>query len=862
MRKPKQVFLPVLILTIVIMSNLFAQTAASPEKHFGFQMGTDRKLIDWKQITAYFDLLSEKSDRLLVRKLGETTLGRPYIMAIISSAENIDKLPKYQEIQHKLANPYDLTEHDAKKLVKNGKAVIMLNMNIHSTEIGSSQESVELAWELAFSQDERIRKILDQVIILLIPSANPDGQQMVTDWYRKYVGTEYEGCRLPWLYHHYAGHDNNRDWFLFNLQESRLLAPILYKEWYPEIIFDQHQMGSSGPRMYLPPYSDPVNLNVHPELMAEVNMLGKHVISDLHDQGFKGITSAMGFNAYFEGTMSKTPLWHNMVGILSEMASVNLASPKYFPRGSLGTWGPERLKYNQRSGFLDPWKGGWWRLRNIIEYEKAATFSILELTATYKEKFMLNFFRLNKKSLEQGKSQPPYAYIIPDNQHDPGSAEAMLKKLELNGIKIYKSSKPLFLNNRVWENSFIIPLSQPCRPCIKDLFEKQAYPDLKSYPGGPPKRPYDFAGWTVPLQMGVQTIPVMKPLDIPLELVTNYSFITLKPLETGVKYIYFDRRNNNAYGLVNDLVKAGVDIFWINEKIIIKDRELPQGTFFVKGNESVKIWRLAEKWQVPLSGGPAPASPSYQLKTTRLAIYQPWTANMDEGWTRLVLDNFHYSYQVIHNSEIKKGQLNSKFDAIILPAIRSHTIAAGRDPGGRPGYAKTPLKYCGGLGRAGAAALKKFVNNGGTLITIGSSCDYTIEQLHLPVENVLKNVSTNEFFIPGSLLEMTLDLENPLSWGMPEKIAVRFANHPAFRLRSYNRQSTAVGFYQDHNPLLSGWLIGDKLIAGQTALAEIPVNKGRVILFGFGVQSRAQTSGTFKLLFNAILTSNVKTVLQ
>ena len=345
--KARYVSVSILLVIMLLPGALLGDSLLTPEKKFGFPMGADRKLIDWNQISDYFFYLGKNSDRIVVEELGKTTLGKPFILTIISSAENIKNLERYKKIQQQLANPYNLTPEKAKTLIDQSKTIVLVSLNIHSTEIASSQESVELAYELATRSDKKVKKILDNVILLLIPSLNPDGQQMVVDWYRKYVGTPAEGSYMPWLYHHYAGHDNNRDWYMFNLKESRLTAPVLYRDWFPEIVYDQHQMGNSGARMFMPPYSDPVNPNTHSLITAEVNMLGKHVVTDLHQQGFKGVITGMRFNAFFEGTMSKTPLWHNMVGILSEMASVRIATPIYFPRGSLGSLDASVSKYSK-----------------------------------------------------------------------------------------------------------------------------------------------------------------------------------------------------------------------------------------------------------------------------------------------------------------------------------------------------------------------------------------------------------------------------------------------------------------------------------------------------------------------------------
>lgn len=865
-------FLLIVLVLSILFSPLFvsAQPVKSPEKVFGFRMGSDKKLIDWKQVSGYFLELGERSDRVMVKELGKTTLGKPFLLSIISSEENIKNLDRYRSIQQQLANPYDLTGDRAKLLVEEGKVVVIITLNIHSTEIASSQESVELAYELATRTDPQMKKILDNVIILLVPSLNPDGLQMVVDWYRRNAGTPFEGCNMPWLYHHYAGHDNNRDWYMFSLKESRLAAGVLYHEWFPEIVLDQHQMGSTGPRLFMPPYSDPVNPNVHSTVMAEVNMLGKHVVADLQAQGFKGVITGMRFNAFFEGTMSKTPLWHNMVGILTEMASVRVATPVYLPRGSLGSYGAEVSKYSRVTDFLSPWKGGWWRLRDIIDYEKALTYSVLDLAATHKKKFMMNFYAMNRESIEKGKSESPFAFIVPLKQHDPNSASEMLRRLEINGARVFKSKSEFVYDGRTYETgTYVIPLAQPCRPFIKDLLEPQKYPDLKLYPGGPPRPPYDVTGWTLNLQMGVKIIKAKTSPDMEMELAESFEFgpsgiqnETEKPETAKSKYFIFERRYNNSFLILNELLKGNTGVYWSNAAFDVEDKHYPAGTFIVPVGEGTasKLDSLSGKYNVPVYGiaGPVPVKKTKALPP-RLGIYHPWTGNMDEGWTRLVLDNYGYSYKQLYNAEIKQGKLNKKIDVIILPDMDSVGIMEGkrswrrREP--RLGNALKPEKYRGGIGEAGVVALAEFIKAGGTLICFGQASDFAIEKIRVPAVNVLKGVDRKEFYAPGSLLKIEMDTTHPLAYGMPERAAVRLTNSPTFRLLLHIRESHAVGYYGEDDPLLSGWLKGPEKLAGRTALAEIHIDKGRVILFGFRVQSRAQTFGTFKLLFNAINTS-------
>ena len=867
MKRPSWNIIIALLVTVILVQPASGQSITSPEAHFGFQMGADRRLIDWKEITEYFMMLDSESDRVVVQELGKTTLGKPFLLTIISSAENIRNIGHYRSLHQKLANPHDLSDAEAGRLIDEGKIPVLLSLNIHSTEIGSSQESVELAFELATRNDEAVRHILDNVIVLMIPSVNPDGLQMVVDWYEKHVGTPHEGCSLPWLYHHYAGHDNNRDWFFFNLKESQLTSSILYHEWYPEIVFDQHQMGSGGPRLFLPPYDDPVNLNVHPVLMAEMNMLGKHVVADLHAQGFTGVVTDMRFNAFFQGVMARTPIWHNMLGILSEAASARLATPMFYPRGSLGKYGPERPRYNTVNSYLEPWEGGWWRLRDIIEYEKASTYSILDLAATYKEKFMTNFYNMNKEAIEKGETEPPFAFIFPLDQHDPSSAYELLKRLRYHNVKIYRSSSSFTYDGKPYpENTIIIPLDQSCRAAIKDLLEPQIYPNLEQYPDGPPKPPYDFTGWTLQLQMGVNIVQADAPLSVDLRPAEDLAFAEPIDIDLSAVTYLIERRYNNTYIILNELLKEGYDVHWLDETVSLKDEEYPPGTIIIPRQRGAydRLKRLSETYKVSVySLSESIGAKQTRVQLPRLAVYQPWTASMDEGWTRLVLDNFHFQYTPLHNEEVKKGKLRDSYDVILVADMSVANIVEGKRRWRGPptlGTPAKPEKYRGGIGKEGVEALKDFVREGGTLITIGDACDLAIDKFRIPARDVLKDLDRKDYYAPGSLFQIRLNNEHPIGYGMPEYPAIRVTNSPAFQLLPYEREIHAVGYFEGENPLLSGWLIGPEKIAGQTVLAEIPWEEGRFILFGFGVQSRGQTYGTFKLLFNAILTSNMEEV--
>lgn len=868
--KPYQltIWAAVLALQVLLINvrSLMAQIEP-PEKFVGFKIGEDRKLFGWQTVVDYFRRLDAASDRIKLEELGETTLGKPFLMAIISSSFNLSNLAKYKNLQKQAAKPRHLTDEDAHLLAKANKAVVMITLNIHSTEIASSQEAIELAYRLATDNSASMKRILDNVIILLIPSMNPDGMQRVVDWYDQYLDTPFEGSRLPYLYHHYAGHDNNRDWFMMNLVETRLVCQQYYQEWFPEVIYDQHQMHSGSARVFLPPYADSVNPNLHPLLFAQMNKVGKHIVSELQAQNFRGIVTGAFDTAWWEGTSVMTPWWHNMMGILSKVASVRLATPLYYPRGSLtgGDRGslPER---ESRMNFLEPWPGGWWRLRDIIDYELAITFSLLDLVAREKEAIIYNFCKMNIDAIEKGQNEPPFAFVVPRSQHDPITAMQMISVLMQGGVEVHQAEDDFLAGNMKFKKgSHVILLSQPFRPYVKHMMERQRYPDLRTYSGGPLATPYDIASWTLPLMMGVETVTVDAPFEADLRKVNSIECPagSLVPKEKG-NYLV-SHKTNRSFALVNYLLRRGRKVFWLKNETVVEGRTFQPGAIYIpfKQIKPREMDLLAQKLAIDVlqTDEKLNGEPAYRLKGFRLGLYQPFTANVDEGWTRFVLDQFEFRYKSIYNTNIKKSDLKGDFDAIIIPDMRPKRIVHGGQEEHPDIYTpQLPTQYQGGITEDGVKRLQEFVEQGGTLITLDSACDFAIEQFGLPAENVLKDAEDEEFFCPGSLLEIVVDNTEPIAYGMPTKAAAMFVHSPALRPIYWSKRTGVPAYYPDYNPLLSGWILGEDKAQGLAAVLDIPVGKGRVILIGFRAQHRAQTPGTYKFLFNAIHLSKAEEV--
>ncbi len=835
---------------LIFTSYCFSQLL-TPEEFFGFRMGTDYKLARYDKIVDYFHSLDQNSDKIQVVELGKTTENNPFIMAIISSADNLEHLEKYKRIQSRLANPDSLSDDAAKKLIAEGKTVALINCNQHSTEIGSSQMSVELAYKLITENSPKINKILDEVIFLLIPSLNPDGQIMVVDWYNKYRETPFEGGRMPWLYHKYVGHDNNRDHFMLTQKETKMIAKVLYKEWFPQILLDQHQMGNSGPRLFIPPFADPANPNVDSIILREVALIGSYMATALEQKGYSGVGSGMIFTAWWEGGLVRTPWWHNIVGLLSEAASVRIASPLFQK--------PEDLREEYRglpgkkrtNNFPNPWLGSWWRLRNIVDYELVISLALLEVGARYKDMFLHNFYLLGKKAIEKGNKESPYAYIIPPNQHDKGTASLMLQKLMESGVRVHQAQYPFRADEITFpENTYVILLAQPYRNYIKDLLEEQRYPDMRLYPKGPPLRPYDLTGWTLSLQMGVNIIEANKPFEAELIELKKYPVyqVTING-KAGYAYL-MSPQANNSYIAINRLLKKQFSLYRSLKPFNSGRNLFSPGSIIIPKKSGLHslLTEWTENLQLDIHTiNSRPSIPCYKLKSPKIGLYQPWTANMDEGWTRWILEQYEFPYKILHNSDILEQNQMNNLQTIILPDIRAERIIEGNKQG------TMPPQYCGGLGIDGIVNLKTFVKNGGTLICLDSSTIFAIKCFGLPVENVLEGHKPEEFFCSSSLLDIEVDNNHPLAFGMPSHAIAVFTHSPAFEiLPTFQNKPEVIAKYPESTPLRSGWLIGETKLFNKAALLNVPYGKGNIILIGFRAQNRAQPHNTFKILFNSI----------
>jgi hypothetical protein len=742
----------------------------APAQFLGFEPGEDRKLPEWRNVVAYFEALDRASPRVTVRTLGRTTLGRPFLAAFFGDSATLADLPRYQEIQRKLADPR-LVSGDAERrqLMADGKVVVLVTSSIHSTEVGGFFTPLRLAERLV-GEDAEAQAIRRDAIVILVPSLNPDGVDIVGDWYRSSLGTRWEGSGPPTLYHHYTGHDNNRDWYAFTQVETQMVIDSLYSRWHPQVVNDVHQQGAASARIFIPPYMDPVEPNIDPVLMAGVAQMGKAMTWRMLAEGFTGVANNTSYDAWTPARAYQH--YHGAIRILTETASAQLATPITMPFDSL------RAGYNvdpkvANVDHLAPWSGGRWTLGDIVRYQTAASWALLAQAAEDRAQWLQSFARVQANGLAgrraPGRGDWPATIVIPTQPARDTAVNAVVRILQRGQVELHRATAAFTADGKQYPaGSLLVHTAQPYGAFAKALLEVQRYPNLREYPGGPPKRPYDVTAHTLPLLYGLEVA-------------------------------------------------------------------------FARDSVAAPSAPLAPQAQTRWA-----ARGLSDSKARRVALFHNDAPSMDEGWTRWLLDQHRIPYTVVNARELRAGRLRARYDAILLPEQSARQIAGG--PGGA-----YPDSLKGGVGEAGAAALRAFVEEGGTLVALNDASDYAIEALQLPVRNALADVRPTQFYAPGSIFRVELDRAHPLAAGFtaPQPM-VWFEASPAFEVTDPARATVVARYPAQGDPLLSGWLLGGERLAGKAAMVDVQLGRGHVVLFGFRPQYRAQSMATWPLLWNAL----------
>lgn len=830
----------------------------SPESVFGHPMGADRKLVPYPRILEYLSSVAEASGRVSIEQQELSTLGNEIWAVILTSEENQAQLERYRDVSRRLANPDGLSDEEIDELAAEGKVIALVTCTIHSTEVGCTQMAAEFVHDYATTTDPQKLAWMDDAILLLMPSINPDGQVMIIDWYDKYVGTEYEGGRMPWLYHHYIGHDNNRDFYMLTQKESQVVNDLLYKNWFPQVFVDEHQMGSTRVRMFVPPQTDPLAPEVHSLIFRQADLLGTNMSYRLEEAGKTGVGHNMIFDSYWPGGTRNTAWWKNVTGLLTEVASVRIASPIYIEPGELQGNAKGFPEYKRRANFPSPWPGGWWRLRDVVEYELIATWALAESVSQYREEILRNFAVMAREATTAGEDGPPYGWIVSPDQHDPVAAGKLVELLLRHGVRVYAADEPLTVGRATYPaGTHVIPAAQPYRAFLLTMLREQRYPEVRPHVDGPIIPPYDVTAWSLPLLMGVDLVESSTPLEGAMSRLSEPRWPggEVAPSEAG--YLISHAADSAAIA-VNRLLAARKPVYWL-DAAAATSIEAAIGDVFLPadGHTAGELSALSREIHLPIRSLEAtPTGARWRLSPQRVGLFKPWVASMDEGWTRFVLERYEFPHVNLANADLKDGGFAKKVDVVLFPDVGKSIITKGEpeSPEARRFFGQLPPEYAGGIGSEGGEELKKWVEAGGTAVALDSSTEYLIELFGLPVRNALRG--GGKVNAPGTLVRLLVDNEHPLGFGMRSKEAGYFANSPAFRtyVPDARFQRRVVARYPDHRDdvRVSGHLEGAEHLERLAAVVEYEVGKGRVILIGFRAQHRAQPHRTFKLLFNAL----------
>jgi hypothetical protein len=868
---------------LLLIAPLAAASLPTPESVLGFKPGADFKLATYDQSVDYFKKVAAVSKYVKLVEAGKTTQGRTMYYALVSSPDNLSKIDRYREIARRLAHPQGLNDTEARQLARDGRAFVHIDGGLHSTEVAGPQHTPLLLHDLVSrANDADIKPILDNVVLMLWPTINPDGQQMVSEWYMKNVGTPYELSGLPRLYQEYVGHDNNRDAYMLNMIESRVLEHT-WRQWEPQIIYVHHQSGPFPTRIWLPPFSEPVGIAAPFVISREVNMIGMAIAKGLEERGQVGATHmGTAFDAWYPGYIDYAPNFKNIAAFWTETALYQYATPHEYTLQDF----PQNMRdLRPQSLYSSPWPPGWWRLRDAVEYMETASLSVLEYAAKYKDSLLLNRYKAGRDQIALGAKKAPYAYFVPREQRDPVAAVELLRRLAFGGVRVYQLTADAMLNGETRHpftaGTWVVPTDQEFAAMVREVLDVQQYPDLRQYPGGPPERPYDAAAWTLPLQMGVRVVPADLPL--PEEMRRSMKLVGALP-DTKVKPTTYEAALSNDLATFDSVPGAGFntdpssaailplpgsitgkgDVLSLdpaqNNTFRAVNRVWQQGGSVVRAGNRFAIVGLAPDAQDMLVrtyalqaergllGGPSAPTPR-----PRIGVYQPWTGSMDEGWTRWVLEQYGFSFTLVHPEDFKTP-LAAKIDVLILADDARVPIAgaAGGGRGGRGGAAPRP-EYAYQLTPEDLQRLDQFVRGGGTLVCLNNASTFAIQQLKIPIRNVVAGLRPEEFFLRGSIVEVDVDVTHPVMAGMPEKAALFVDSSPVFEPEP-GFSGTVLASYQDSgSPLRSGYLIGEKYLNGRAAALDARVGDGHVVLLGFRPQWRGQPFGTFRVLFNAAL---------
>jgi len=863
------------VTAMFMISCLFSQETVgiiTPKKHFGFTPGDDRMLFDYEELIGYLTKLDVASPKMKMIEIGKSPMGKPIYIAFISSEENINNLDEFRKINEELALNPNIPDEERTKILDKGKVFFLATLSMHSGEVGPSQSAPLIAHKLLTSENKAILDHLNDVVYMMVPCHNPDGMNMIVNNYKKYKGTKYEGASLPRVYHKYVGHDNNRDFVILSQEDTKAIAAIYNNEWFPQVLVEKHQMGSTGIRYFVPPNHDPIAENIDAGIWNWAGIFGQNMIKDMTKEGLAGIGQHTIYDDYWPGS-TETCIWKNVIGLLTEAASAREATPIYIEPNELSVRGKGLSEYKKSINMPLPWDGGWWRLGDIVKYEIVSTLSIIK-TASLHRRDILQFRNdLCKKEVTAGKTKPPFYYILPKEQHDQSELVNLVNLMKEHGIEVYQLNESFTLKGKNFNTGdIVIPLAQPYRPFIKEVMEKQEFPVRHYTPGGEMIRPYDITSWSLPLHRGVKSYE-MKTRSEEFETLFQkiegeFDLTGKEPLNFWAAMFSVD--NNGSFKAAFMASEMGLKVDRLTQDITMGGKVYPKGSFVLYGEEKGKEnfrkilqdvkfnpGYIKEKWKIN----------TVAFKIPRIALVETWFHDMDAGWTRFVFDTYKIPYTILNPPVFEKTDFEKKIDVVVFPSVRKSLLMTGKSSrGGQYSMSSYHPDYVKGMGKKGLENLLSFVNKGGIVVSWGSSTELfqgkleitdgeEKDEFQLPYRDISEQLQKSGVYVTGSFVKVHLLKDHPLTFGMPEKTGIFFRGSPVFStsVPRFDMDRRVIAKFPEKNILLSGYSKNEEKFGNKTAMVWLKKGKGQFVLFGFNPQFRASTQASFKLLFNSIL---------
>jgi hypothetical protein len=855
------------IMALFVLSFTSSAIIPTPKEHFGFTPGDDRMMFKYEDLISYIEKLAQASPMVHMEEAGQTELGRPMYNIFVSSAENISNLENLRKINMQLAMDEIPPGTDRDDLIENGKVFFLSTLSMHATEVGPVQALPLIIYELIAGNDPRNKIILENAVAMFLPH-NPDGMNMIVDHYNKHKDTALETSSMPGVYHKYVGHNINRDFITLTQKENQVVAETYSTKWFPQAMVERHQMGSNGPRFFISPPSDPIAENVDAGIWNWMRVYGSRTLTEMTNAGLASVSVNYLFDDYWPGATT-TSIWKGVIGMLSEAASVGIATPIYVEPNELRTIGKGLGEYAISINLPKPWEGGWWRLSDILRYEMENTYSYLHTSAIHRMEILQYRNDVSRREILRGKQVAPFYFILPHQQHDQSELVAIINLLDKHGVKSYNLTEDATWENRVFRaGDVVIPLSQPYRAFIKEILESQKFPARHYTPGGEMIRPYDITSWSLPLHRGVNAVEINKPfkdLDDKIQQL-SIPFTIKHPAAEESTWALFTSAANESYKAVFAALKQGIRVERATEAFKVENRNFPAGSFLIPVD--TKFSAIEQDLIVsPVYLISKPEVETSQLKSPRIGLVETWFHDMDGGWTRFIFDQYQVPYTVLRPADLQTANLQRNFDILVFSDQQKSVLMNGKfEREGETIPSRYPAEYAKGMEKKGFENLIRFINNGGKVMawgpavelftgTISIGEDPNKEEFVLPVRNIGKDLASKGLYVPGSLLRINLNNEHPLAWGMPDEIGVFHRGNPVFRtsIPYLDMDRRVIATFANDKILMSGYAEKEDQLKKEPAMVWVQKGKGQLFLSSFNPQFRSSTAVTYKLLFNALL---------